>query len=670
MDHQALRPVYYPTLAGGMRRLAEPRTLTPQTPPHFFRNMLNLVPQDGLLRRREGLGVATFGFDLGSLVVRNTTGNHQYPLAIFDLTLWPRSNGYRLIVVTDKELWIITQSGAFNITPTYTTGTITASLGSANITGAGTAWETDHVGDKVLIQIESNWYQINTVTNDTTATLSSVLTTTGGAGLNYTIRRSFWGLKLAAATAHFPWYGAHGVTILDSFYLAGMFGRYNSTGTTYVATGAVLKIDGAADPDKLTFTPADVSYLFSSQDMDAAGTMDTADRFFAPLGLEVGEDGRLIMPAHMGEDGSSDPAGAARVWYSSFDDYQAWTLSPGGAADQIQRRTKMTGIGRIGRAFALHFNDQILLASPTGAADPPLAFIGSRATVGAAGPRLRVTMPGGERCPAGDFFVAADGHTYVFNGDSSLPVNTGWRDILGTYKWTDIVLAGHSQLAHMAFDLFRREVSLFFPETLNESYERATIELRWHVDTGAMTQHRYAVPISAVSSPVYIEASGTIGNLQDITRNVGVPSYGNSVASTMLMTLSSAVLSDSAAPQLVAAETPGGVYFELDDLDFGLPHHRCVVVTVVVSLFGRATTTETLKCRVSSDDGTTFYELSKSLSLVSGAEQQAVFNFAETIGPAASKWKVRVQANSNDTFSMALRGMEVFAAPSTDTRAA
>jgi len=77
--------------------------------------------------------------------------------------------------------------------PRYSTGTLSATQGSATITGSGTAWNTANAhgqtnvraGGKMTISGQQEVYTVATVTNDTSATLSPSYIGTTDTGLSY-----------------------------------------------------------------------------------------------------------------------------------------------------------------------------------------------------------------------------------------------------------------------------------------------------------------------------------------------------------------------------------------------------------------------------------------------------------------------------------------------------
>jgi hypothetical protein len=76
---------------------------------------------------------------------------------------------------------------AFIVYPAdYSTGTLTATLGSKTLTGSGTTWTYDMKGRKISTSDGSDYYTIASATSDT-ITLTEVYQGTGGAGLTYKI---------------------------------------------------------------------------------------------------------------------------------------------------------------------------------------------------------------------------------------------------------------------------------------------------------------------------------------------------------------------------------------------------------------------------------------------------------------------------------------------------
>ncbi len=69
----------------------------------------------------------------------------------------------------------------------YTTGTATFTNGSKTVTGAGTVWIATMEDGRIKADTDGLWHKIETVVNNTELTLYSPYTSTGGAGLDYTM---------------------------------------------------------------------------------------------------------------------------------------------------------------------------------------------------------------------------------------------------------------------------------------------------------------------------------------------------------------------------------------------------------------------------------------------------------------------------------------------------
>ncbi len=91
-------------------------------------------------------------------------------------------------------------------------------------------------------------------------------------------------------------------------------------------------------------------------------------------------------------------------------------------ADVFLTNVRNAGLERLGRIFAIHYHDTIVVGQPTGQDDPPLAFDSSRAQIGAAFPRSIKTIGGLQ------YFVAQDGSIYTFDGSSTQLVTNAFRD--------------------------------------------------------------------------------------------------------------------------------------------------------------------------------------------------------------------------------------------------
>jgi len=106
---------------------------------------------------------------------------------ILELDPMPGASTYTIrltIEATDKDL----------SKDAYTTGTVTVSNGSANVTGSGTTFAADMVGRIFQITADGQdrlWYRVKTFTDATHIVLENVYEGTGTSGLTYKIAEIF-----------------------------------------------------------------------------------------------------------------------------------------------------------------------------------------------------------------------------------------------------------------------------------------------------------------------------------------------------------------------------------------------------------------------------------------------------------------------------------------------
>lgn len=101
---------------------------------------------------------------------------------------------------TDLFEWDDANSVALYLTPTYVTGTVDVTNGSATVTGAGTSWDSNlKAGDFISIgstterSRTATWYEVETVDSDTQLTLTDVYAEATASGQVYTARMVFTG---------------------------------------------------------------------------------------------------------------------------------------------------------------------------------------------------------------------------------------------------------------------------------------------------------------------------------------------------------------------------------------------------------------------------------------------------------------------------------------------
>lgn len=129
------------------------------------------------------------GNDTTGAISTVTMSNGVTPLAAGynDYTV---SNGTLLLV--DSSNYIIKYRGSTNAA--YSTGTITATSGSATVTGSGTSWATAtnaEVGEYIKLP-DLKWYKITAIASNTSLTIESTYRGSTLSGQTYTI--SPWGV--------------------------------------------------------------------------------------------------------------------------------------------------------------------------------------------------------------------------------------------------------------------------------------------------------------------------------------------------------------------------------------------------------------------------------------------------------------------------------------------
>jgi len=102
------------------------------------------------------------------------------------------------IVYSQKMEWMKKQ-GYISILASYSTGTLTATNKSKTLTGSGTTFTRDMVGQKIIITDDTDGnvvYRIKSFTSSTSLTLETAYIHTGGAGLSYEIYYDTYTLPL------------------------------------------------------------------------------------------------------------------------------------------------------------------------------------------------------------------------------------------------------------------------------------------------------------------------------------------------------------------------------------------------------------------------------------------------------------------------------------------
>lgn len=92
--------------------------------------------------------------------------------------------------------YYMVSSGLISTVATYSTGTVTATNGSATVTGSGTVWTSAMIGRKIRVASGQPYYVIKSVGSTTSIILATVFQETTATGATYTIYKDEY--RLAA----------------------------------------------------------------------------------------------------------------------------------------------------------------------------------------------------------------------------------------------------------------------------------------------------------------------------------------------------------------------------------------------------------------------------------------------------------------------------------------
>lgn len=632
MDSQEL-DVYFPDLARGRLNIAPPRALGPQSQ-QIYRDSLNFVPRDGLMKRRAGLGsLPTTTKSLPPSVYDLTAGtNGERPVFCYtNLAPVPQTfasvtgglnnlipyrsytvgSGAVAIVVTNRSAYIYNDMiGAWmDVTPSYSTGTIQVANGSAAIIGTGTAWLIRGISPFQHIKIGAVWYQIYQVVDDTHISLSQVYASTNASGLAYTISRT-WGMGNSAGDDRSAqvYCRVYNQTLL----IGGTFvGRADG-----IPTPTVIQVAGI-----LTSSPT-TTYLTSSVALVAGLDLITAGSI---SGLGVLQDSRVVITGDQ-----------STLFYSSNLVNTVWSASPAGFTVVEHDSGAIHSLGILGSNLTLHFELGIVYGIPTGQADPPLSFVDSGATVGCVCP---FTLKEWQRQ---QFFVGFDGNVHVFDGSTT-------REIGGDIK-NDPNLSSGAPIEDLKNKLFAGINTKWGEYTLYK-YSLTSFTPAWTMTAdGSWWPQKFPAPIGAVSDEDALSGSRTYSI-------AGLYTKDQSTEKNMLWTLSVGVSTDSI---IYSSMDSGGHFLEFDDQDYdGLAQKAYLTYKTFLSavVWFRSGTqladTDTIHIDVSRDGGATWVSaVSQLVSVPATGESVAQFSFIDTIN-AALILRFRLVADSSTTTPLA-----------------
>ncbi len=612
--------VFYPDLSRGWGPTAPPRSLGPDGA-RIWRGSRNMWAFDGLLRRRPaaisaGLGAQPAGVGLTPSVLYDG----ECPVFIHS-DLYPSgavrttdssgacadeysysAGGEVVVVVTNRQAFLTKNGGAAwtNVTPTYVTGTVTATNGSPTVTGAGTAWSTRGITAYQLIVIDGAVYQICSVNSDTSITLTVNFAGATAAGKSYAIRRS--------------WPGGETLTRPSLIFCK----IYNQN--LYIAGTFLGRADGEIRPtvirvsNILSATPT-TEYLTSS--FDLTGTLDiiTTLPLTDIVGLQILQDSRVVIA---GSDST--------LYYSSNLDQAVWTVPPAGFTIDTQVDGPMTALGQVGNALTVHHQDGITIAYPQAQTDQPLALQRSQATVGCFAPRTLCAASGAER------FLGPNGQAYLFNLSTTVAIGDEIRPDFAGVSSRSI-----REACHATYLPYRGEYFLFYEESpYTYAYALQESEGRWWPWV-------LPYPVTAMS----IDAPADTRNAGFAL--VGLPNINFIGNFDMVWAWSESAILDT------ITFFDGGVDIEgfqvtTDEIDLGNPLQLKSVQRVILWLKGSSDGTENVSVQISYDNFNSVQETvtRNALALDSTYEKPYQFCFQEAARSAAPA--IRIKSTANDSY--------------------
>jgi hypothetical protein len=599
----ALSPVeiYYPVLAGGYNPSLPPRIMSPDGP-FIYRDALNLLEREGALTRRALLADASAsGLTPPYQLLAGTTGDAEVPVYIFTLDCRAGAvNDTCLIVVTNRNIWIrLLITGSWKLcTPTYTTGTITATNGLTGITGAGTAWVTNNLnGAAALLKDNATgtYYQLSAVPADTSITLATPWLGTTGAGKAYTLLRVFPGGAVLDATAT----EIFATVFNNDLYVAGTWCGGSASPST-VRSPAVIRVANI-----FTATPTTTYVTAQKQLSPGLDIVTNMDRI---CGLKALQDGRLVV------------AGAQNVsFYSSLLNTAVWTVSPGGQTPLIDIDGRINALGNLGTTLTYHHNEGVVLGYPTGQRDPPLTYRASKATQGVYAPRSLREIAGVE------YGLSVHGSVIAFDLDRSTVISSPIRSALTGLFRADLYLF------HGCVDKDRHEYTLLrmvAPDTFAWTYQ-ADYDRWWPL--------RFGAPIGAISD------GAAISVLTPITRALaGLSSINGTEVTDFIFYFRETVPGDAV---VYSGGSNGGFYVVTDDTDFGNPLLYSNIQRIILWCNSVGFTSDTAQVSISRNQGVNWTAASGSVTFAGGALLESIkqFSFDELTPGAGRAWRFKLE---------------------------
>lgn len=593
------------SLVPGARRDLPAHLLHQEGGISYARVLNNLRPDRGELARRPGMVAA------GTPPTLNGMAGPWPVVLIEEINIAP-GLASRFLIATSRELFLGDPvNGWSNVTPVYTTGTVTVTNGSPTVTGAGgTSWETRGIYGSVATGFgnwfqgpDNAWHQIRSVDSDTQITLLTNYAGGTTAGAAYTIRRTHFtdasqGLNLFIARQN------------QDLYVAGeVSGGESGTSGTNVADGGVLKIPLAYDLWQAAsgFSGSNTVFVTSGR-ADPSGTTDNLGYNFQVMGFGAIADGRLAM-AIQHHDRSAGTSGGSRVAYSSPASTAVWTTSPGGATDIADLSGAITAATFTAYNVSVHFENGIEVGELTGQDDPPFRFRVAQFGVGAISPRMVALAPAASTLGGREVFVGSDLNLYSFNGVSAQPLPasslkyelsdegneaTGIED-----RGLRSEGYGAVQGGFLMIDPYRSEVAVFVRTDAGGGNFQPMREVRWNYETGDSWRGHY--PGSIYCGKVLSTMDPAGGERWASSINKSRIVLGTTTGTSWWWRLDEAASSDT----YDAGEATFGIFALFEGIDVGRPETTKVLEELLVYVkapFQATPAATTLKARWFSDD--------------------------------------------------------------------
>lgn len=603
----ALTPVdaYYPALVGGYNPSLPARSMG--TDGQFqFRDALNLLVRDGVLNRRALLAEASGVLQPTYTLLSGSADDTEIPIWIYamDCRTPAGADDSCVVIVTNRNIWVLPNLGTTwkLCTPTYTTGTFTASDGSPNITAVGSLWVTHNITSNQLFRDNTSgtYYKIASITGETTLTLTTNWSSGARAGANYTIVRTFPGGSVldSLGTEIFA------TVFNQDLYVAGTF---CGSAQSNIRSPAVIRVANI-------FSTTPTTTYITAQKLLSAG-LDIVSNMDRIAGVRALQDGRIVI------------AGAQNTaFYSSHLNTAVWTVSPAGQTPIVYMNGRVNALGNIGTTLTFHHNEGVVDGLPTGQANPPLSFRATQATQGVYAPRtLRET--GGI-----EYGLTINGSVIAFDLNSARVVSDPIRHLLKDYFRSELYLM------HGCVDRDRNEYTLLYaipfllsPNTLGWTYQ-ADWDRWWPMQFGA--------PIGAISDGLAISV------LSPITRALaGVASINNSAEVTNLIYYFRETVPGDAI--VYTGGSNGGFYVVGDDLDFGDPLLFKNILRVVVWLKNSGYASENVQASISRDQGANWTAASASVTLATTPKETVKqFSFDPLSPGAGTEWRLKLETTN------------------------